>query len=617
MATKSESSPCLKFLQLVSANSTKGSVKGVIEDGAGGDTEGQQILAALGDHHEILNQISSKIDSKQHNKLTQNERGRFKEIFEILKDTLEPVKPEADTLKASKIGKVTELEKVQEAETDKSLSNNKLGSFILAAAGAAALALLAQLGPIGEYISKTIPKLGKAFKTIKSTFTSIFNTIKNIKGIPGLALKAIEDFFKGNKLAESFISGLRGSMKAGSGILSNVKAIGGTMIKVLTGALKGISMPLLKTLKFVPFIGGLIGLGLAYSRFKSGDYIPATFELISAILDFIPGAGWVASSMIDGGLLLYDLYNAKQEKKEELGEPTQGFLAYIGSVIGDNLLPKLEYLPVIGGIIQFGRAAKLFTSGNIRDGVKMIGSSLFALVGGKGLSDAMTQGLGFVLSLFDSSSADQPAEVTNNTGRSWGDVVKSLWGDAGKIVYQKLNEMKDWVWARATKFLSYFNVASWDDDIPDLNESAQSLNKEATDNLARARQRLQNQRDATAKVSPGSTTPLTTKVSPGSTAPVSPGSTAPLTTKVDNLQVDSQLKEINQLQLNTLNTISNNILTLIEIGKSNIAINTNSAVEVTSKTPSPKKQQRLIPPKINSLGIRDDFLDSYSLTPSA
>ena len=200
MATKSESSSSLdSALQLVSDNSTKGSVNGVIEDGAGGDTAGQQILAALGDHHEILNQISSKIDSKQHNKLTQNERGRFKEIFEILKDILEPVKPEADTLKASKIGKVTELEKVQEAETDKSLSNNKLGSFILAAAGAAALALLAQLGPIGEYISKTIPKLGKAFKTIKSTFTSIFNTIKNIKGIPGLALKAIEDFFKGNK----------------------------------------------------------------------------------------------------------------------------------------------------------------------------------------------------------------------------------------------------------------------------------------------------------------------------------------------------------------------------------------------------------------------------------
>lgn len=615
MATKSESSSCLKFLQLVDANSTKGSVKGVIEDGAGGDTAGQQILAALGDHHEILNQISSKIDNKQDNRLTQNERGRFKEIFEILKDTLEPVKPEADTLEASKVGKVTEIEKVQAAETNKSLSNNKLGSFILAAAGAAALALLAQLGSIGEYISKTIPKLGKAFETIKSTFSSIFDTIKSskildtIKGIPGKALKAIEDFFKGSKLAESFISGLRGSMKAGSGILSNVKAIGGTMIKVLTGALKGISMPLLKTLKFVPFIGGLIGLGFAYSRFKSGDYIPATFELISAILDFIPGAGWVASSMIDGGLLLYDLYNAKQEKKEELGEPTQGFLAYIGSVIGDNLLPKLEYLPVIGGIIQFGRAAKLFTSGNIRGGVKMVGSSLFALVGGKGLSDAMTQGLGFVLSLFDSSPADQPAEVTNNTGSSWGDVVKSLWGDVGKIVYQKLNEMKDWVWARATKFLSYLNVPNWDDDIPDLNESAQSLNKEATDNLARARQRLQNQRDATAKVSPGSTAPLTTKVSPGSTTP--------LTTKVDNLQVDSQLKEINQLQLNTLNTISNNILTLIEIGKSSIAINTNSAVEVTSKTPSPKKQQRLIPPKINSLGIRDDFLDSYSLTPSA
>jgi hypothetical protein len=85
---------------------------------------------------------------------------------------------------------------------------------------------------------------------------------------------------------------------------------------------------------------------------------------------------------------------------------------------------------------------------------------------------------------------------------------------------------------------------------------------------------------------------------------------------VDNLQVDSQLKEINQLQLNTLNTISNNILTLIKISKSNIAINTDSTVGATSKTSPTIKQQRFTPPKINSLDIRDEFLDSYSLTPS-
>jgi hypothetical protein len=688
---KNSASRVSRILQCLSSGSAKESVKGVIEDGAGDSTEGQQVLVALGDHHEILEQISSRIanlldiaQTNQNSSLSPGESGRFKAIFKILKDTiepvkLEPVKPEADTLKASKIGKVAELEKVQEAETRKSVPGKKL----LAGLGLAAVfALLTQLGPIGEYISKTIPKLVKVFKTIKInfsalsalfndikalpdkvfktikitfsalfndikalpgkvfetskitfsalfnnikalpgkvfetskiTFTSLFNNIKalpgkvfetikitftslfnNIKALPGKALNSIASFFSGNKIASSFISGLTGSIKAGGGVLSGVRAVGGTMIKILKGALKGIGAPLLKTLKFVPYIGGLIGLGFAYSRFKSGDYIPATFELISAVLDFIPGAGWAASAMIDGGLLLYDIYNAKQEKKEGLGKPTQGFLKYISSIIGDSILPKLEYLPVVGGIIQFGRAVKLFAGGDSRGGLEMVGSSLFALVGGKGLADMISPGIDFVLSLFDTGTVDQPAEVTNNTGSKWADVVKSLWSDVGNIVYQKFNKIKDWVWSQATKFLSYLNVDNLIDSIKEesLDRVAGVLDRnnmrEATSNLERAQQKLREQQ----------------------------ASAAPQASMVDNLQVDSQLKEINQLQLNTLNTISNNILTLIKISKSNIAINTDSTVGATSKTSPTIKQQRFTPPKINSLDIRDEFLDSYSLTPS-
>ena len=476
----SEDSAVPIITKVLANNGDSGVVRGVIADGATSDQS--QLIALLTGQQAALDIISGNVlairNGPDQSGLTNNEQGRYKSIFKILKDILIPKGPEADSLKASNVGKVAEVDKINKVQSNEGskdssnlLSKLLVGGAIIAAAAAAFEAL----GPIGRTLLKAIPRLGKimtslvqvfdkVFKRIKSAITGwpsaigkFFNDNKLVKGIQSATtgwFSAIGDLFKGNKLVSSFLGGLGGAGKVGGSVLKGLRTAGGSILTVLKGALQGIGGPLLKKLKFVPFLGGIIGLGFAFKRFKDKDYIPATFELISAILDFIPAAGWVASSLIDGGLMLYDMHKAKEEKKAGTGQPKQGFLSYITGLISSKLLPVLEYLPVFGGLIQFGKAIALFASGNLTGGLKMFGSAIIATVGGKGLSDLVSGGINFITSLFGSKQ-QQPATMDTNTGESWSDIIKKVWKRVIEIVPQKIEEIRDWALDKVAKFIPF------------------------------------------------------------------------------------------------------------------------------------------------------------------
>ncbi len=113
----------------------------------------------------------------------------------------------------------------------------------------------------------------------------------------GSKLKAVAafgaDFAKQFKLAGRF--------------LKNSETIVGGIFKALGSGFKFAAKGGIKSLlKKIPILGALVGLGLAYKRFKSGDYLGAGMEFVSGIASIFPGIGTAASVAIDASLMAMD-----------------------------------------------------------------------------------------------------------------------------------------------------------------------------------------------------------------------------------------------------------------------------------------------------------------------
>ena len=121
---------------------------------------------------------------------------------------------------------------------------------------------------------------------------------------------------------------------------------------------------LLKVLKFVPIIGGVISIGFSIYRFKQGQYVRGLLELVSGILDFIPGAGNLASAAIDGILLVADLMLAKQDKKAaEAGTNT-----FSWSALGGALWDFVSMSPAIFPFRMLWEGFKALQAGSLKEG---------------------------------------------------------------------------------------------------------------------------------------------------------------------------------------------------------------------------------------------------------
>jgi hypothetical protein len=307
------------------------------------------------------------------------------------------------------------------------------------------------LTPIMRFASKTVFKMSSWLKIFNSIF-KFFTTTK--LGNILVPIKPIVSFFTnmGTNLVNWFknlIPGLGASTGVGS---TAAKGGGNFLTKILTG----VGSKILKILKFVPVVGGIIGLGFAWSRFKAGDYGAATLELISAILSLIPFPPlWIASALIDGMLLLYDLQTAK-DKEVNPNVPKKGLFATLASGFKNYIVPLLRYIPLIGSIMYFGDAMGNFTSGNWVAGFKDLGRGMIALVGGKGLVD----GFEFVLSLFNTEKTT-PAEP--KAGKSFFSIVMEK---VSGVVGEVLTNVKNWGLEQATKLVDWFKGSGSANDIP-------------------------------------------------------------------------------------------------------------------------------------------------------
>ena len=314
---------------------------------------------------------------------------------------------------------------------------------------AAAYALWETFGAEGGFVMKAVSKLPSFLKLLKGTAGEIgASLLKRIKFIPFIGALAGFVFafmrfqegqwFKGTLEIVSAIASLTGIglplsyIIDGALILHDLSEEKGDETGMAAAAVKGgkyttkaiigilkkttttVGTKLLKVLKFVPFIGGVAGLALSYMRFQEGEWVAGIFEFVSAILDFIPGVGNLASYIIDGGLLLYDLLKTPTVESAEKPKQGSGYsfnfssgMNYLKKLIGPSLTKAIPYIPVIGNFIAIYTGITSIMSGNVGEGVRKLIQGMFIFLP-PGLSDQIITGFEWLMSMFTDETIQPP-----------------------------------------------------------------------------------------------------------------------------------------------------------------------------------------------------------------
>lgn len=308
-------------------------------------------LASASSGNSVKDSIDKNIKKKQKPTLTANEKARLKNEATIFAETLVEVqkKKTPDSIGETSVtdkdtpASITQQKIEKEAKKPKKL---KFPLLLALGAGITAFAVWVSdfLGPVGEFVSKTLPKLLKPMGKLAGGF---FNAIK-----------------------------------------------GGKLLTMLGSIAKTFGAKLLKFGRFIPVIGSLFSFGFGIKRWKEGDYMKAILEFVSGILNLLPtGVGNIASIIIDGYLLLSDLNEQKEGQEPGLG---------IG---GFDMWGKIKdfalSLPGVKNIISLGKGVGavlggkwLEAAGHFNKALPFIGSVLGWLAEA---GSAVKTGAGFVL----------------------------------------------------------------------------------------------------------------------------------------------------------------------------------------------------------------------------
>lgn len=370
--------------------------------------------------------------------LTSPEVARYKKIFGILKEVIDPG-PEARKIAASKESKIPNVSQIQGAKTPGAKSFN--WKALLGVIGASLIAsIVAMVDEVGAFLIKTALKIQRIIKPVLKFFNA---TRKLLTRGFGKALKHIKPLMTIiTKVGDWFGNIFRG-LKASKG-LSSLLSGGKNVWATIKGAAAKIGTKLLKFGRFIPVVGSLFSFGFAIKRFVSGDYLGGGLELMSGILNLLPGVGWMASMAIDGYLLWRDWDKEKQEDTgtEELKGP--GKLSQIWTGIKGWFAENATKLPIISGIMQLGKAAKLLGDKKWVEGIKALGMVMpYFMVGEAGV-DAIGYGANFLMDLFEAKPEDQSKNM--DEGANFGEIMSVLYDTVGDVLSK--------LWSGITGFIA-------------------------------------------------------------------------------------------------------------------------------------------------------------------
>ena len=261
--------------------------------------------------------------------LTPEETARYKNIFKIMKDIVDP-SPEAASVESTKQAKVAQTAQIKAAAGGGGSGGN-MGAGALLALGAAA-------GLLANYLKDLKDRLAEVFGTGKVEGTEyIIRGLTSLRGIFGMLNvlgKIFQPLIKGFNLLKN-----SKAFKSLGGAASKVLKVGSKIGKA-AGSLFKIVGKIGKTLgpklKFIPFLGSIFNFVTAYEEFHRGNYVRAGLELLAGVLNLVPGIGNVAGSAINGVLLIYDIMSSSEQGKglrDMLGNPGEKIKEFIKPIV--------------------------------------------------------------------------------------------------------------------------------------------------------------------------------------------------------------------------------------------------------------------------------------------
>jgi hypothetical protein len=234
---------------------------------------------------------------------------------------------------------------------------------------------------IGDFFKPLIDKISNLFTPFKSKVIDLFGVLKNkIVGIfTPLKDKIINLFaplkdkivniFTGlsdnllkfvSGIGESIIGFFKGSAtEKGLGfvgkVLSGAKGIFGKMFAGIVKVLKPIA-------KRIPVLGTVIGLGFAYTRFKSGDTVGGIIDVLSAIATLVPFAGTAVSIGLDvlNAFLDYKSGGAGEQAGQKKMGMIGDFFGGIWNWIKDKVTGLFSWFTDLGGKLLSGKWGDAF-----------------------------------------------------------------------------------------------------------------------------------------------------------------------------------------------------------------------------------------------------------------
>ena len=246
-------------------------------------------------------------------------------------------------------------------------------------------------------VAKPIEKQKEIASSQKSTDGCLGFLMSLLIPLGGLIASAI------SLISGFFTTGLMGDVQK---ILGKIGL--GTFLKTIGKSFAKISLKLLKRL---PYIGGIISLFYAYKAFQEGKLAKGFLELISGLVNFIPGVGFILSIGVD---ILIGFLESKGSFNEggslsagNAMATIQGWMGAAGKFIKDNALN----IPIIATFTRFGMAWDAFSSGNWGEGFKQIFYGIISIAGG---GEYIVNGVEWLVSVFQGARETPAQQLTGN-----------------------------------------------------------------------------------------------------------------------------------------------------------------------------------------------------------
>ena len=358
------------------------------------------------------------------------EISRFKKIFSILKDIMNPG-PEAKRLEstkaASSIGNVGEMQKSGVVATIG--SKKSWLKMLLLALGVAAAAWLAQfIDDVTAWGIKMLLKVKVWFKPL----TNIIRIISSMGRKFGRFIKGLKPVLKIVDKVAGWFKGLTTAIK-GSKTVGGIMKVGGSLMTIIKTAGQSVGKTLMKFGRFLPWIGSLFSFGFAIAKYIKGDLVGGTLELVSGIINLLPGGVFV-SALLDGYILYRDFTMGKEDSgvDPESGEP--GMLSKIWTSVSGWFSENYKNLPIIGGIVKMGEAAGHLLKGEWLPGFRALSQIIPSWLGGSIGGDLAGKGFDFVMGLFGTEGSIDYDSINTDTDNSFSTMVGNMFSSIGDIL---------------------------------------------------------------------------------------------------------------------------------------------------------------------------------------